>query len=308
MPPRTEIRGQVRYPKGPAVEQGILVTLESAGAGFVAQAQTEPQGKFGFSQIPQGVYVVIVRQPGYREVAQRIDLTMTPTAYVVIDLQPLPGEKRPAIAPKGTGSETSVLQLSIPQGAASEFGKGQELLLQKKEPAASIAHFRKAIQLYPGYTQAYVLWGTAAMNLKKWKDAQAALENALALDHGLAPAYLALGACYNQQGNYVPAEKALVRGLELNPEAAEGHYELGRAYWALGRWQDAEPHARQADALEPGFPPVHVLLGNIMLRKRDASAALREFHEYLRLEPNGPMAPPTRDMVSKIEKALAPSR
>ena len=40
-------------------------------------------------------------------------------------------------------------------------------------------------------------------------------------------------------------------------------------------------------------------------RKRDAPAALQEFREYLRLEPNGPFAPPTREFVAKIEQALA---
>ena len=45
-----------------------------------------------------------------------------------------------------------------------------------------------------------------------------------------------------------------------------------------------------------------------MLRKRDAAEALQEFKEYLRLEPNGPLAEPVREMVNKIEKALAAPR
>jgi lipoprotein NlpI len=61
-------------------------------------------------------------------------------------------------------------------------------------------------------------------------------------------------------------------------------------------------------ALRPEFPAAHHLLGNILLRKRDAPAALQEFREYLRLEPNGPFAPPTREVVAKIEQALATPR
>jgi hypothetical protein len=45
-----------------------------------------------------------------------------------------------------------------------------------------------------------------------------------------------------------------------------------------------------------------------MLRERNARGALKEFKEYLHLEPKGEMAGPVRDVVSRIEKALSPSR
>ncbi len=150
--------------------------------------------------------------------------------------------------------------------------------------------------------------GLVQMALRRWKDAESALGKASELNDKLAAAHLALGTCYNQQGRFAEAEKPLLRGLELAPEAADGHYEPGRTYWALGRWQEAEPRAQKALALRPEFPAAHLLMGNILLRKRDAAAALQEFKEYLRLEPNGPMAPPTREMVAKIERALAAPR
>jgi hypothetical protein len=45
-------------------------------------------------------------------------------------------------------------------------------------------------------------------------------------------------------------------------------------------------------------------MGNILLRKRDADGALLQFQEYLRLAPNGAMAEPTRQMVSKLEAEM----
>jgi hypothetical protein len=45
-------------------------------------------------------------------------------------------------------------------------------------------------------------------------------------------------------------------------------------------------------------------MGNIDLRKRDGRGALQQFQEYLKLEPQGAMAPSVRDLVSKLEKAL----
>jgi tetratricopeptide (TPR) repeat protein len=111
-----------------------------------------------------------------------------------------------------------------------------------------------------------------------------------------------LGAVFNQTKEQ--AETALLKGLELNPEAAGGHCELEKTYWALGRWQDAAPHARKAVAGMPDLAPVHALLGNVMLRESNAQGALGEYQEYLRLDPNGSMAPGVRQMIEKIQKAL----
>jgi hypothetical protein len=42
-------------------------------------------------------------------------------------------------------------------------------------------------------------------------------------------------------------------------------------------------------------------MGNIALRKQDPDGALKEFSEYLRLDPKGPMAGGVTQMIQKIE-------
>ncbi len=300
-----QITVQVRYKSGSAAQQGMMVTLEGEQGGITAQDQTDSVGKVVFRPTQPGVYVVTVSEPGYREAKYRVDLTLTQTSFVTVELQPLAKADLPAVPPEGPGAKISVQQSSVPPAAMQELEKGRKLLLDSKQPEKSISHFRRAIELYPSDATAYLLMGTAYMDLHKWKDAESTLAKAIELNDKMSAAHLALGTCLNMQGNFTAAEKSLVRGLELDPETADGHYELGKAYWALGRWQEAEPHARKALQLQPDFPAAHVLMGNVLLRKRDAPAALQEFKEYLRLDPNGPFAPPTRQMVAKIENALA---
>jgi tetratricopeptide (TPR) repeat protein len=300
----TFIHGQVRYAQGRAAGLGILITLEDAKGGFVAQVGTDSQGKFAFNQVPRLVYLVKMHLPGYQDASERVDLTTGPTANVVFTLQPLPGETPPSVPPSGESS-ISAQKLSVPSGARKEFEKGQSLLLERKKAESSIPHFLKAIELHGSYAHAYLLLGTAHADLNQWKEAQAGFEKAIELDSKLAAAHLALGACLAKQGNFAAAEKPLLRGLELSPQAAQGHYELGRTYWALGRWQEAEPHAREAVKLAPSLAPAYVLMGNILLRRRDAPGALKYFKDYLRLDPDGPLATPTRQMVAKIENMLA---
>ena len=75
------------------------------------------------------------------------------------------------------------------------------------------------------------------------------------------------------------------------------------------RWR-ADNRARaeavnKAEQLQPNVPGVHVLMGNILLQKQDRGGALKEYHEYLRLDPNGPMSEAVRGVVSKLEKDLS---
>jgi tetratricopeptide (TPR) repeat protein len=269
----------------------------------VGSCRTPNDGECTFVPPRPDIYIARIKQSGYQEVWGRMDLTITNHGYVSLELRPS-DDAPPGNSKDASGATVSAADLAVPNDARQEFEKGQKLLIDKNA-GASIPHFRKAIQLYAAFPQAYTLLGTAYLQQNNWKDARPALEKATQLDPKSAGAYLQLGATYNQMKDYPEAEKALTRGLELSPNAAAGHYEIAKTYWAVGRWEDAEPHAAKAVDGMPDVAPVHVLMGNILLRKKDGPGALREFQEYLRLDPNGSMAPSVRDIVAKIQKALA---
>jgi tetratricopeptide (TPR) repeat protein len=172
---------------------------------------------------------------------------------------------------------------------------------EKHDADGGIKHYRRAIQLYDKYSDAYLALGLLYLDLQKFEDAQGALKAANEINPNAPGAYMALGTMYNVQKKYDEAEKALTRGLQLKPDVPQGQYELSKTYWAMGKWQDAEPHAQKAATLDASMAPVHVLLGNIALRKQDTLDALKEFKEYLRLDPNGPMAGGVTQMIQKIE-------
>jgi tetratricopeptide (TPR) repeat protein len=300
-----EISGLVRAQGTNQPPPGTVVSLRSDAGEAIQQLTPEGNGHFVFQNLRRGIYYVTASALGYREAGERADVLNTPRVSIFLSLTPQErNSSQTSQQPPGTVNQRELL---IPEGAQREFEKGRKLL-EEKESEKSIAHFRKAIEKYPPYVSAHFLLGVAHMNLKQWKAAEEALRKATELNDKLGPAYLALGACLNFEGNFAAAEKPLLRGLELNPDTADGHYELGKAYWALGRWKDAEPRARKALELRPDFPAAHLLMGNVLLHKQDSAAALREFKEYLRLDPNGPYAPPTREVVAKLEQALGTPR
>src|SRR5258708_34891014 len=96
-----------------------------------------------------------------------------------------------------------------------EFDAGRKLLQEKHDVPGSIGHFRKATELYSGFTQAYVMLGLAYLQDQKLEESRAALEQAVQLDPKSSAGYLALGGCLNQQQDYAREEKALLTGLRL---------------------------------------------------------------------------------------------
>jgi tetratricopeptide (TPR) repeat protein len=298
-----EIIVQVRNPDGTAAPFGIHLRLETTGGGSIADCATEGAGRCRFLPGSAGRYVVRVKQFGYKEVTTDIDLVDTLQAYVTLELKP---DSETALHDSDQGiPSVSSADLAVPEKARAEFQKGQSALMENKLEEC-VSHFRKAIKFYEAFPQAYTLLGTAYLKQENWKEAEKALHRATQLDDRASDAYLALGAVLNETKEYPQAETALHRGLELKPDAPAGHYELAKTYWFLGRWQEAAPHARKAVTAMPDAASPHALLGNILLREQNAPGALDEYHEYLRLEPFGSMAPAVRQIVEKLEKALHP--
>lgn len=301
---RTSIRGSVRDAVTHRALERVVVMVESQDSGYAGQAQTDTSGKFDLQGLAASVFVVRVRFPGYEEMSQRVDLTVTSSNYLTFELQPKPRKEAPAVAPEGPDARLNARMAAVPEKARKEFTRARELWQEGQDPQRCIGHLKKAIKIYPQFPDAYVLLATAYVQQTNPSQARSALDQAIEMNPQLPEARFTLGMLQNSQKDYAGAEKSLTEGLRLAPESPEGHYELAKTYWALGRWQDAEPHALKAAALQPSMAPVHVILGNIALRKRDTQGALKEFQEYLKLDPTGPMAENVQAMAKKIQNAV----
>jgi len=299
-----EINVQVRTADGKPAPPGIHIALELAEGGPVDDCATQPGGHCHFVPPTTGSYVVRVKEPGYKPLSGRVDLISSPKGYVSLTLQPIPGAKEPEAPKDATGGSVSAADLAVPDNAKKEFEAAQKALAGK-DFDSGIAHLKKAAELYPNFPQAYATMGAAYLEQKKYKEAQEALEKAVQLDPKAAGAYIELGATLNQLKDYPGAVTALTKGLDLNADVPAGDYELAKAYMAQQQWQNAESPLRKVIAAQPDMASAHVMLGNVLLKKGDGPGALNEFQTYLKLDPNGPSAPGVREVIPKIEAALA---
>src|SRR5215472_8415949 len=183
--------------------------------------------------------------------------------------------------------------------------EGEDYLFQKHDVNRAIESFKKSVKLDPWYEHGYIMLGLAYMQTEHWDQAQWAFEDAAKVDPDDPQAWLGVGSALNEQKDYVGAQKALQHSLDIKPDSAEAHYELARSLWGMNRLQPAEEHARRATELNKDYASPHVLMGNIYVSEVNAEAALAEFHEALRLEPDGPQAATVKATIAKIEKAMA---
>jgi tetratricopeptide (TPR) repeat protein len=298
--PFTLIRGYVKDAVTHAGIEHVIITLERETSGYVGQAETDQQGNFTFNAPGQEIFRVSVRPPGYEGESRRVDLRTASSDYVNFELRPTKRREAAAVSEDSLGPRDA----SIPERAWDEYVKGHHSLADK-DVDASVRHLQKAIKTYPSFGQAYAALGLAYIAQNKLTDARTALEKSIELDPKNAPSYITLGMLLNSGKEYAEAEKKLSRGLQLNPNAPQAHYELSKTYLAMQRWQDAEVHAHQAITLRPDLAPPHVVLGNLALRKGEKGTALKEFQEYLRLDPNGPMAAGAQQMVERLGSSPA---
>jgi tetratricopeptide (TPR) repeat protein len=296
-----EIAGQVRSPDNRSVVPNVMVRLDRYVGGLVDQVATDSTGRFRFSRLNAGQYVVSVKTDDAAATTAQIDISrFIPRQYIILQLQPVGEtfrrrEPRPAAA---------TVDARVPENARKEYDHAR-VAAQEKRPAETVAHLEKAIALYPDFYEAQLMLGVTDMELRQWDRAERELRRAVELRPKASAAFVALGEVYRRQKKYTDAEKTLVEALKVDQASWQGHFTLGRVYWELNEPMKAAPHVGQSLKIKPDYPEGRLLAGNIFMRLNMPENALVEYEEYLRLAPDGEFAQLTQANVKKLRQALA---
>lgn len=300
--PARELSGFVRSAVTNQPVSGTIVTLESSAGEMIQQMTPEGNGRFNFANLDGAIYYVVARAPGHAQRRERADLVTYRRLTVQLMLHPDAATPTPGGTATPAVAVVNQRLLRIPEPARKEFEKGQHLLAVKKQPKESIPLFTRAIEKHADFPEAHLLMGTAHMDLGDWKNSAVCLKRAIELDPRLAAAHFALGTTRAQLGDLPGSEKSLLAGLQLEPQSAVGHWEMARLYWTLKRIPEAETHTRKTLEIAPQLAAARVMMGNVYLAKREPASAVKEFKEYLRLEPTGPFAAAAQNTIAKIEE------
>ncbi|MGH9862142.1 MAG: tetratricopeptide repeat protein, partial [Candidatus Acidiferrales bacterium] len=234
-PIKGPISGQLRFPKGAEAPQRILVRLESPTGSIIAETWTDKSGRFEIRDIACGFYALAINAASYRPVRISIEQSYTPFDTTI---QMIPAEgsaQEAAYAPSG--------ESPVPEKAGKEFIKGRAASAANKADEG-IKHFRKAIELYPDYDEAYVELGMALLTRGSFPDAESVAKAALARNEKNALAHAILGSAYREQNKLPESLRALeqsLKSLKLKENSWFVHLELGRTLLKMKRTEEAYP-------------------------------------------------------------------
>ena len=137
----------------------------------------------------------------------------------------------------------------------------------------------KALALAPDRAQAHWVHGLLLRRPKRFEEAAAAFEKAIALDRNFAPAYGSLGDLLTWLGRpdeTITVNKQAIRLSPHDPQLANWQFDIGGAYWYLRKIDDALNWLLRARATNPSLPLVAILLVGVYTALGRADAARAE--------------------------------
>lgn len=293
-----EISGQVSSPDGRKAVQFVSVRLERGGS-LVDQRTTDSTGRFRFSKLNPGNYVISATAPGFQVVPQQVDLSrFIPRVHLLLQLIPETEtfRKPPTVA--------GVVDVNVPPKARTEFEKARVALADKKVKEG-IAYLERAITFHANYYEAHLALGTAFMDQENWEEASKALKRALEINPKAVNAMVSLGETYRRQKKFDDGERVLQSALSFDDQSWLSHYTLGRIYWDKKDLVNAGKHIAHTLQLQPGFGDARLLAGNIFVRAQLLESAIIEYEEYLRIDPKGQFADEIKQLVQRLKTLVA---
>ncbi|MFM0672552.1 tetratricopeptide repeat protein [Paraburkholderia sediminicola] len=159
-----------------------------------------------------------------------------------------------------------------------------------QRPADAESHWRRCLQLKPGYAEVYGSLGMLLKSLGRLSAAKAMYRRLVALRPGHADARNHLGAVLYGLGYKAEAEASYREALAIRPDYAEAHYNRGIVLHELRRLREAEAAFRQALPGLPGHAEAHNNLGNVLMELGRLAEADAAYREALTIRPQYPEA------------------
>jgi tetratricopeptide (TPR) repeat protein len=205
----------------------------------------------------------------------------------------------------------SLFELDDLPGASQAFSKGLELManmkgahfflgniaLKGEQPAAAIAEYEKESALSPDSDSLFLNMGQAYAQLGDDAKALAALDKSATLNPTKPEPLMQMAAIYEKQREQAksPEEKKAAaaksdemydRIKAIDPKnAAILFFNVGAKAKNENRSKDAVQAFRKAVEIDPTYAPAHRELGYALVGTQDFSGAIKQFEEYLKLNP-----------------------
>jgi tetratricopeptide (TPR) repeat protein len=188
--------------------------------------------------------------------------------------------------------------------SAMDLGRRGLELYSRKEYAAAIKQFDRAIQLKLDFHGAYNCRGLCYRKLGQLEPALADLNRAIELSPEFASAYSNRGNVLDDLGRYEEALRDWSRAVELDPELTQAWFNRGNRRIKEGQFDSALTDLDQAIRLEPRDGKYHHRRAYALWKKGEFKLALRSIEKAVEC---GHKTEELRQLRNDIYKSLAES-
>jgi hypothetical protein len=282
----------------------VQVQLIRFPNGVVGEQFTGSDGSVQFSGLSVGTFTVRASCQGYEPGEAQIDLRNSDGTLQSVDIALMPRRHEQGGAPNGIVSAST---LKAPDNARKEFERGSRLLNEKKDLARSIAAFHRAIELYPGYADAYFLMGTAQMQTSAASDAEVSFRKAIALNGHMTAPYYPLALLLFGQHRYAEEKELLLTAEKLDGTDWRWPFELARCDAQQGQWESAQRYSVVANERASAPAKVHLLLADIYANSDKPREAVAELELFAKLDPKSSYMERVREVLPILRQRAAAS-
>ncbi len=222
--------------------------------------------------LPVGITMVIIAVFGIKTFSQNPVWKNNMTLY----------ESGVKVSPNSTRTQY-YLGNAITKPEYMEQFKGDSVQI-KKAMNEGIAYLKRAVEIYPGFTDPLTQLGVAYYKMKDYNNAYKYYEQALKQSPGVATIHNNMGTLMFETGQYENALKAFEKAIQLDPFYSDAYNNAGSAYGTMGKYDQAINMFTKCTELDPVNVMAWKFLGITYQNKGDAARAKQYLDKAASLE------------------------
>ena len=301
---RFELRGRLL----PATRASVW--LHGATAPFEDTTLAGEDGHFRFRDLLAGTYTLGAFVPGRGEMRRTIEVGPSQAdakkrIELTVELRDGEFESRDSLRRQAM---VSAKELAIPERAHREYEEA-ERRLARRDVEGAVAHFERAVELAPQFSEAWNHLGTIAYQARDYTRAETCFRKALDADPNSFQPLVNLGGVSINLGKFEEALQYNLYAALTRPNDALANSQLGMSYFYLGKLDLAQKYLTAAKRFDPAhFSHPQLMLAEIALRRQDRAAAAGEMEEFLQHHPDSPEAVGIKEKLTQLRAQSDPAQ
>jgi tetratricopeptide (TPR) repeat protein len=202
------------------------------------------------------------------------------------------------------GTSVSATNFLAPKAARKALENARKAS-RKKELSEAERFINSALEVYPGYAEAWFEWGQLYQQQQLREQARNAYKKAIVADKLFLGPYIGLARLSAKEEKWQDVADITDQALALDPiTIPEGHFLNALANYNLDKLDVAEKSALRGQRMDYGnqIPKINLVLANILAKKNNPAGAIEAMKKYLRAAPHAPDAGLIRSRVQETEK------